>query len=105
MSDRKYYNKQQNDLFKKIFEVTPHSFTDKDAMFAAQKWQFDIVKFDDFLSKNDPNYDNKLCTYKGRKNFSISKYLITRYGQNVCNLVEDLMNANFDRTIYPEEEL
>ena len=104
MSNPKFYNRQQRDLFMKTFNIDPHKFTDKTMMLATNKWQFNMFKFDEYLSTLDSEYNNELCTYQGRKNYSMSAYIRTKYGHSVCELIEDLIHTNFDKTTYSEEK-
>lgn len=42
----------------------------------------DIVKLDELFGNRDPEYDPDKCTYKGKSDYSISKYVIEKYGKD-----------------------
>ena len=55
-----------------------------------RKATINIVKFDDALALNDPEYDNVKCTYQS-KPISCNEYGALKYGENAVNLIIDLL--------------
>jgi hypothetical protein len=100
MDNPNFYNRQQRDLFMRTFLIDPHKFTDKLIMFSTHKWGLDIMAFDNWLEKDDPDYHPGECCYKKQTNVSMMEYLRIKYGEHICRLVHDLMISNFVPTIY-----
>lgn len=57
---------------------------------ATGNFELDVDKFDEALSKNDPEYDCKECTYKGNE-VSIGEYLEIKYGTDIYNKIHRLV--------------
>jgi len=51
---------------------------------------FDIVKFDKHMDNVDKDYDSFACTYKGKPNYSLKKYLDEKHGIATRKMVEKL---------------
>lgn len=100
MTNSNFYNAQQRNLFMKTFGCDPHKFTDKLIMLSTHKWAIDIMMFDDWLGKKDPDYYPEECCYKKQINVSMMEYLRIVYGEHICRLIEDLTKSNFVPTIY-----
>ena len=62
---------------------------------------FKAVAFDDYLSSEDPDYNNAKCTYKDQEGFSTYKYIETKYGKRAVDMVKYLLNAEFDKSFNP----
>jgi hypothetical protein len=87
----------------KIFGIDPHFFTESGMIIVFQKrWVLDIVKFDEWLSEKDPEYDREKCTWKGEEHISLEGYIKLKFGAQAVKLVEDLINGNFTRTQYEQ---
>jgi hypothetical protein len=49
---------------------------------------FDIARTDDVFAREDRDYNNKECTYKGVKNISMSDYIKLTYGTGYEELID-----------------
>ena len=54
-------------------------------------FSFDIIGTDDNLSKNDKEYDNVKCTYKGKENVSMNEYISEKYGFEYNKIIDKLL--------------
>lgn len=72
-------------------------------MFSLQKGAFDfnIIKFDRWLSRQDPEYDFEAATHRGVAK-SMSEYLCEKYGNEADSMVtyltenDDLFETEFE---------
>ncbi len=60
---------------------------------ATRRYQLDIIKLDDMLSAGDDEYDNVECTYKGKPEYSISKYISEKYGKETHKIILKLIKS------------
>lgn len=66
------------------------SCKDNELMIITGLFQLDIMKLDKLLGKNDPEYDNVKCYYRGVR-CSPSEYIQQKYGYDVYNIVKKLL--------------
>jgi hypothetical protein len=52
---------------------------------------FDILKFDEALSKKDHEYDCVECTYKGKPT-CMRDYILVKYGEEAATIIERLLS-------------
>jgi len=64
---------------------------DKQITFITYNIEIDIIKLDEFLSHNDPEYDNETCTYKG-KDCSMTEYITLKFGKEANDYIDTLIN-------------
>jgi hypothetical protein len=55
-------------------------------------FSFDVVAFDDHLSKLDPEYDSINCTYKGLSDISTGEYILSKYGKRHFEMIQRLLS-------------
>jgi len=55
-------------------------------------FSFDVVAFDNHLSKLDPEYDSINCTYKGLRDISTGEYILRKYGKRHFEMVQRLLS-------------
>jgi len=53
--------------------------------------KINILEFDRLLDMHDPEYNSEECTYKGKLDYSISKYIKEKFGKKIYQLVNDLI--------------
>jgi len=51
----------------------------------------DTVKLDEEFGRRDPDYDPEKCTYKDKKDISISEYIFLKYGQKAHDFIKNQM--------------
>jgi hypothetical protein len=83
-------------LYQKIKNILPSDFDN--SFFKLLKCDYwlacfglfslDIVWLDDYFMKNDVDYDNVKCTYKGTENVSLREYITLKYGVEYANLID-----------------
>lgn len=63
---------------------------DIELMTLTGSFQLDISNFDDNLTKNDTEYDNVNCTYKG-KNVNVGEYIKLKWGESSYVIIQSLL--------------
>ena len=63
---------------------------DKILTFVTKNIEIDIIKLDEFLSYNDPEYDNEECKYKGN-DCSMSEYITQKFSQEANVYINSLI--------------
>jgi hypothetical protein len=53
-------------------------------------FMFDILGFDKALVKIDPEYNDLECTYKGKTDYSMNKYITEKYGIEYTDIINRL---------------
>lgn len=57
----------------------------------------DIVKIDDYLAEQDPDYDNIDCRYKDQDKVGMKQYIDLKYGKRGSAMFEYLLKCEFDK--------
>lgn len=65
---------------------------DPQLMAITAEFELDVIKLDDFFN-NDPEYNGKECTYKGKKNVSMKKYIQLKYGKEASEIIDKLLKV------------
>jgi len=65
-------------------------------------YTFDVIDFDDRLAKLDPDYNAEECTYKDKKNVSISDYVEMKFGKKYVEIIDSLTTCE-EKQNTPEE--
>jgi hypothetical protein len=80
--------------FEKLLGITKYQFGqiwDKLFTFSTKNIEIDILKLNEFLSHNDPEYDDENMTYKGL-NVSMTEYIVKKFGKEANDFVDSLIN-------------
>lgn len=51
----------------------------------------DIIKLDEEFNRRDPDYNSQECTYKDKKDISMSEYILLKYGQKAHDFIKNQM--------------
>ena len=80
--------------FESLLGISKFQFNyvwDKILTMMTKNIEIDILKLDEFLDHNDPDYDAEECTYKGN-NTSMIDYITEKFGKEANDLIERLIN-------------
>ena len=51
----------------------------------------DVIALDEEFNRRDPDYKSSDCTYKGKKDYSMSNYIEEKYGKDISDKVRLLL--------------
>jgi len=81
--------------FQQIFGTSLTEFYDMSLPVNIRAFSFDIPKFDQWLSDNDPEYDNKKCMYKHLSGCSANIYIKIKFGIEASQMIDYLNKGHF----------
>ena len=93
------FNRKQSEKFEYLFGTYAGNFTDRVTKEVNGTFMLDVPKFADYLAKKDMEYDRATGTFKGER-MSVIQYIRLKYGNSAVSLVNDLIDSNFDITVY-----
>lgn len=72
-----------------ILKFTPP--TDGMVLLASKKLSIDVVKLDKIIQQRNPDYNSDKCTYKDKKDISMSGVVILIYGERAAEIIRELI--------------